>query len=385
MTLALGLACVAAIPTTGQERVIQESSPLPYAIKLEPAYELGPNGSEDEDWVTARDISVLEDGRVILWEQAAPWLANRFVVATPNVPGGVSIGRQGEGPGEYAEIRWIRALGDRLYVFDHVLRRRTVLNAATFEVLHTNPIRKMGQLYWGATVLDDSSYVLNTEQYAPELAGYALHRFNNDGEVVGSFDDAITGIPGLPPARLLQRARGGGVWSASWSTYRIDLWDPYRGSLLLSLTRDVDWFPPATATPQWEVHPDRPASSFLAAFTEDAAGRLWVVLNVPNRERWADCIERAPQIRRDPNAHPEAPDPPAYRERSPACGHLGWKIEVLDPDSGHLLAALDLPAADSDNRAIIWGAAPNGFLFSRHEEGWGWYRWRFFEPRLSSP
>ncbi|WP_423928038.1 hypothetical protein [Candidatus Palauibacter sp.] len=344
-----------------QPTVLREDPQPPCEIELEPGPVFRGGGWDDENWVSnAYDVEALPGGRLAITEQLRP---ERFLVASADVPGGRWVGRGGEGPGEYRWIRWVRAHGDRLHVFDALNRRRTVLDATDFEVLHTNPLSP-GTLENDAVVLDDSSYVINATMYAADRVGYVLHLMNGEGDVVRSFDEVPVGVPGAPsPFRsITPAARSGEVWSVSPEEYRIDLWDAAAGTRLRSLVREVEWFPPNS--PRRELHPDQPGSPGIRYMTSDSRDRLWVMISVA-AANWADCLVETP-----PGLHPEAGE---YTRRE-NCSLYEQRIEVLDPGAGRILAAANFTDG--------FGAVDGGLLFSYETDAFGFPTLRFWRPSL---
>ena len=319
----------------------------------------------DDTWPSyVPEIELLPEGRIAMAES----FSDRFFVASRDGSGGHWVGRGGEGPGEYSFVRWVMPAGERLHVFDPMLMRRTVLDATTFDVVHTNPLEPI-QFLGDAQMLDDSSYVINGAIYTRDRAGYVLHLFNGEGEVVRSFDEIPVAIPGEEPIRgdrrLLAPARGGGVWSGWGSEYRLDLWDAASGTRRRSLVRNASWFRPHNG---WggEWHPDRPDNPVIADIMEDSEDRLWVLVLVAS-DRWSECWVREP-----PSVHPEAPE---YTPR-PGCPRFARRLEVLDPETGRVLAAQTLPP-DLWLRRLTGGEA-----FSVVEDEFGFATVRQWRPAL---
>lgn len=342
--------------------VLREDPDLPCEIDLTPGPVFEGGGWDDENWVSnAYDLEVLPDGRLAITEQLWP---ERFLVAVPDIAGGSWVGRGGEGPGEYRWIRWVRAHGDRLHVFDHLNRRRTVLDATDYEVVHTNPLPP-GSLQNDAVVFDDSSYVINATIFTPEQVGYVLHLLNGEGEVLRSFDEIPFGVPDAPSEfrSITPAARAGEIWSVSPDEYRIVLWDAATGTRLRSLVRDVAWFPPHA--PEEELHPARPGSPGIRYFTRDSGDRLWVMVSVASAERWEDCL-----VRTAPGAHSEAGDYMPLEN----CSLYDQRIEVLDPAAGRVLAV----ATFTDG----FGTVDGGLLISYESDAFGFPALRLWRPSL---
>jgi hypothetical protein len=332
--------------------VIPDDPSPPYTIDLEPGHVLAGGTLHEDDWVaTFGGVEVLGADTLLLWELNA----YRFLVTSPGSPDRRWVGTGGEGPGEYRGIRWVRSHADRIHVFDVDNLRRTVLDAESFEVLHTNPLRLYGNYCCDAAVLDDSSYVISAMSYLPERVGYALHRFDAAGQVAVSFDDVSVGtVPDVQNHRwVVGASRSGHVWSASFYEYRIDLWDAARGVRSRSLKREADWVLPRHVRETWE--PGKPGLLMITGLAEDSRGRLWVILRVPTQSPPPDdCFEVV---------HDQTPEGFRYRVRE-ACQPLHYvRIEVLDPRAGRLLAAWDAPSTLSRD-SVPSGVTNEGMLYS---------------------
>ena len=307
--------------------VLEVDRSPPCVIDLSP----GPRipGAVESDWVDeVADVQILEDGRIAA---VGFTVADGFLLMAPDA-GVERVGRSGDGPGEYRNIRWVRSRGDRLHVFDALSRRRTVLDE-NLNVVLTNPLSVT--LAGDAAIFGDSAYVVNGPVPTPENIGYALHLFDANGAVIRSFDE-LPGGYGTPDSgiviyRRLAVARDGGLWSAYRGEYRIDLWDPQTGTKRRTLVRPAEWFP-AHAEPG-SNDPELPALPTILDISEDAQGRLWVLLSIAS-DRWAEGFEATPE-----GAHPELDE---YL-------HVDFDIsydtmvEVIDPARGRLLATTTVP------------------------------------------
>ena len=327
---------IAALVPGGALDAVQEAtilqadlSPL-YEIELAPGPVLTSDGIDDPYWVSdVGDLDLMSDGRLAI----AEFFSDRILVTSITDDEAQWVGRRGEGPGEYRYIRWVRASGNHLHVFDAINMRRTVLNA-DFEVEHTHPLQFV-DFGLGLASLGDSAYVMNATIRSSDRVGYALHLFDGQGMVVNSFDEIPGGyglagaVPG--PYRRLAVSQDGGVWSAPESEYRIDLWDPGTGDRRRSLVREADWFPAHDGT--WSLTPDQPRPPRIGGVREDDRGWLWVLIHVAS-EHWRECLEETPS-----GAPAQVGE---YRWREHCRGHDS-RLEVLDPDTGRIMAAQTFP------------------------------------------
>ncbi|MXW18726.1 MAG: hypothetical protein F4139_04830 [Gemmatimonadetes bacterium] len=365
--LVLALLASASLMEAQEEIVIPDDPAPPCVIEFTPSGpELGRRtaGVLDDTWPSqVAEIELLDEGRIAMAEP----ISDRFFVAYRDGSGGRWVGRGGEGPGEYSFAKWVRPAGERLHVFDPILMRRTVLDATTLEVVRTNPLPI--HFHADALVLNDSSYVINGSIFTRDHVGYVLHLFNGEGEVVRSFDEIPFVMPGEAPIRggfrWLAPARDGGVWSAWQSEYRVDLWDATSATLRRSLVRDAPWFPAHNGWGQ-DWHPDRPDDPVIADIMEDSEQRLWVFILVAS-DRWPECWVKEP-----PSANPMAPE---YTPRA-GCPRFEERIEVLDPEAGHVLAAQTLPLDFALHRLTA------GEVFALEQDDLGIVRVRQWRPTL---
>lgn len=159
-----------------------------------------------------------------------------------------TIGRDGEGPGEYRSIRRIDVLpGDTIEVFDSSLRRRTVLSPDG-DVLSITP-------YQSASVqlsarLSDGWLVLNTHLQTPGRVGYPLQLLDDSGEIVRSFGSVDPDYRPREPVKYWRPVAAGRdkttVWSVGYGDYLVEQWDT-SGARLTAFQREATW-PPCSLT-----------------------------------------------------------------------------------------------------------------------------------------
>jgi len=334
-------------------------------IEITPDVVLGADGESVIG--SAWDIRRLSDGRFTMaFQNISAWA--EFTVFSADGSDFRRVGREGEGPGEYAHVVWVREHGEELYVFDNQRRRMTVLDAG-FEVARTMPVPCLVCNGFGMAVLPGGAVALNyfmprgsREEAFSADAGFALHILAPDGEPLHLLDEIPTKSPLTPtedPHRFLDIAADGSLLSLHLTSYRIDRWDPATGELLQTFKRAADWFPDGQSYSH-PAAPGRPPATGTRAMHLDESGRLWVHLSRPAPD-WGNRLERTP-----PDAHPEW-GPWKYGP-----GSSEGVIEVLDLESGRVLVSqvLDL---DGD-----WGQffAP-GWMAVYDEEAIPQYRmWR---------
>lgn len=350
----LAVSVVPSAPSSAQEvTVLTEDLCTACSIELTPDVLLGADGESVIG--VAWDIQRLSDGRFLMAFQDVNY---EFTVFSADGSDFRRVGREGEGPGEYAHVWFVRELGDNLHVFDMRRRRMTVLNP-DFEVVRTSPVPCLDCNGFDMATLPGGAVALNyfmppgpREEVFSAESGFAVHIVGPDGETLHWLDEIPTDGPLRPagdPYRFLDVAPDGSLLSLDLTSYRIDRWDPATGELLQTFVRGADWFPDG----QGQGHsagPGRPPRPGTRAMHLDEAGRLWVYISRPVPD-WEDRLERT-----GPDAHPEEGDwryGPGSRE---------GVIEVLDLASGRVLVSqvLELEAGWGNFFAPGWMAIHDG-------------------------
>ncbi len=271
------------------------------SIDLEPLWSVGERPGE-EQIVCTTDTML-----------AATRTLDRFYVGPTCVPGQVAVvdetgslietlGVAGQGPGELLPVATIFVDEvDRLHVFQFP-RRHTTFDGEHREVMRSD---ELPLAYWAA-FSDGGRSIRNFRRRSTDGVGKPLHRVDDaTDEVVFSFGEA-DGSFDPDDGRALFRSvtwRDGRIWSARHSEYVLEEWSD-TGERLRTLRREPEWWVPDANV--WDV-----------ALRE---GFLWVVALVPT---------------------PEDGSPSADIVVDPALAdHMDTVIEVLDPQTGELVAQL---------------------------------------------
>ncbi len=109
-----------------------------WRVAAEPDLVIGSvEGGQGDDFGRVRDLVALRDGRIAVGDDGAHQVRVFAADGTPVA----SVGREGDGPGEFNGIRMIRRFrGDSLVVFDWSNARLTYLSPA-LDVARTEPVR----------------------------------------------------------------------------------------------------------------------------------------------------------------------------------------------------------------------------------------------------
>ena len=244
---------------------------------------------------------------------------SRFLVFGSDGQYVASVGRPGQGPGEFQRIVALKPHEDgRIDVFDAVAMRLTSLSPE-YEVVDTVALEIMPTPR--ILLLPSDEYLLYSDVRTADRIGVPLHVVTRGGEVRASFGSSDGGrlLPQRFSGRKVARAWPRGIWSAHTYEYAIELWT-MEGSLRLSLRREADWFPPIQF--EDEVESPKPITT-IQSVREDNSGLLWVLSAVAD-EDWESYLETGA------DGFPRLVGSNAQL--------FDTVVEVIDPDEGQLIA-----------------------------------------------
>ena len=204
-----------------------------------------------------------------------------------------TVGRGGEGPLEFSDVRPIGADSNgRVHVLDSGNKRVTVLNEdfslADETVVPGGFVRDMVVLSPESST--SGRYVFQTWISSLNQIGLALHRLSADGQIVSSFGPRPTSASGPLTPMLMERELAlhsmGTVFSANRLAYVIEAWasDNSRAGKLSG--PDLDDGSRREPGP-WTL--DNPPSNILRDIHVDRDGRVWVMLSY-RRPNWEDLV-----------------------------------------------------------------------------------------------
>ena len=327
------LALVSLAPTTAAAQnvtVLTEHLCDTCSIEITPDVVLGTDGESVVG--IAWDIQRLEDGRFVMAFQDVTY---EFTVFSADGSDYRRVGREGEGPGEYAHVFFVREQGGQFHVFDRRKRRLTVLDR-DFEVVRTASVGCGGCNGNDMAVLPDGTVALNyfeprgddRDQRSNAKSGFAVHIVAKDGQLRHALHEIPIESPFVPAedySRWLETASDGSLLVAQRRRYRIDRWDPETGELLQTFVREADWWPEAeqTGLPR---EPGEPPGRAILETRQDGQERLWVHITRPTAD-WRDHI-----VGTDRDANPERGGRVRY-------GPGAWEtlLEVVDLKTGRIL------------------------------------------------
>ncbi len=254
-----------------------------------------------------------------------------------------AVGRQGSGPGEYQGVTAVAlGAGDTLNVFDHVLRRWTVV-APTAEVVSTWSLPV--SVAWDAVAVGRGMVALNVNpEPRPPSAPLVLvdssgirKAFGGDAGIVRGQDRPYLAWRKLSPSR------DGGLWSIPVTEFRLEEWT-FAGKKLREMVRKAPPFERWPTDDQESAPANMPRPS-VVALRQDGDGLLWVLLRVPDPQ-WDEKV-----------AHVGTPE---GRARVPIDPSKVYRtiLEVIDPQSRSLIVSQHL---EVDLRGFVDAGIGYGF------------------------
>ena len=260
-----------------------------------------------------------------------------------------TVGRAGEGPGEYRGVRRLNVAGDTIHLVDARNARWTTLSP-TLQIIEQKRLAIGG--FDAATRLPSGDWVVSAQVGTPDRLGLPLHVISSDGRLVRSFG-AVTPKARIDVAelnsRLLTPAGRDRVWVSHIRQYRLELWDT-SNRLLRRLVRDVSWFRPWELAEQ--IAPDKPWQPRVRNIHVDAQGVLWVLI-IKSKPNWRDYVyEHAPG---------------AFTIREPIHQALSVVVEAVDVNRACILARHEtdeyLMGPLADNYYLAYHETPDGIPY----------------------
>jgi hypothetical protein len=313
---------VPSIPATGQDVVEIPRQPGCRGCSIE-FQRIATLGQADGPGIIEGDnTSAVADGRgrYFLYYAYRPWVKvydaqGRFIK---------SLGREGEGPGEFRGVGIVRvSAGDTIHVFDGDNPTHSVFSPS-LEFVRSNRLQIVPQVT--GVALGGNRAVLAVPIHTPERVGLPLHLVDR-GRLVRSFGSESGAYrPDIPyfDDRAIAPASGGNLWVAHRNRYQIELWST-DGRKLREYRRSVEWFPPLLRN--WSISPNTPPPTRLQQVWEDPEGRLWVKMGVADRN-WRRAVRRG-----GPHGYTIDNDD----------DYLDTVIEVIEPRRGRVLASRRFP------------------------------------------
>jgi hypothetical protein len=239
-----------------------------------------------------------------------------------------SIGRVGQGPGEFRAVVAIRTgLADSTVLMDGGNRRLAVLDPA---LAPSRTARVPVMSAWFG-ILEDGSVAILTGIPRAGSPQDRVHVFSPRMEPIRSFMSAgqvAFGDPAEPPRRRMSVSKDGVVVVGHHDQYVLEIWTA-AGQHVATLQRDPDWFRLNPA-----LRSDGDPSPRLETPRIGADGRIWTVSHVPDRY-WRAALDTV----RDMYGRRVMGVPEGAQNRS-------WDsvIELINPKTRVLLGSVRMDA-----------------------------------------
>lgn len=195
---------------------------------------------------------------------------------------GGTLGREGDGPGEYRRVRTVFIGGDTVYTHDSRLARRS---AWTKSGAFVNSGPSIPYAFDVAVQRDDGTMVISQPLSTRDMIGFPFHRFDREGKWIESFGagGVIENSEDMRKLkRLITEGPGGSFWSSHKFAYVLEQIGP-NGQVLQRMSRGAEWFPYTSEiiAPNSRV----PFSATVRSLKFDnQTGYVWVLINTPGRE-----------------------------------------------------------------------------------------------------
>ena len=257
-----------------------------------------------------------------------------------------TLGRRGEGPGEYQSIRHIGVGPRYIHIFDDELGR--VLLTHEYAVVRTD--RFPGTITSAAVMRDDKA-VFAAEVPTPESVGHKLHVLRTSGELVSyGYDGRVH------PSRLT-------IWTTQRSA--------------VAGRNDTVWVLPDEVSRnrlvRWDLVPEpgigRVFDRRVAEFDADPSSMNNAAM-LDDRGLWIIWHTRDPRWTRTQRPGGEMPTEPPRRRAD------GW-LDLVDPATGLTLARYH------QDGVFLGFAAGSSYVVAYHETDAGVPFLHILEPRLS--
>lgn len=200
-----------------------------------------------------------------------------------------TLGRAGQGPGEFQRISTVTLMGDEIWLWD-IGNQRFVRMSLDGTLLGETSAGWATSTRW-VVPLSDGTVVLNAHQPTPELVAHWVHRVDPvANEVVWSKGDDVEGFLGLAEERVLAASTDGGVWVAR-SRYVYEIYHlSAEGERTMTITPTRDWFTDWAEEPEATtgVGPGllRPTSRIFGLYS---SGDRLIVIGATGDRDWSDA------------------------------------------------------------------------------------------------
>jgi len=212
---------------------------------------------------------------------------------------------------------------DSIYMYDNFLEREIVFSPSLKTVRSRSlPITPFSVL----RLPNDTLLILSRSDSAP-ASGYPFHIVDGAGRITRSFgadypltaDQLYNAFSWVVPSR-----DSTAFWTFHRNRYAIEKWS-IDGHRLLSVQRDVDWFPPRQRESDAPIRAVKPQPRIVSVWEGDH-GLLWTIVSVPKVD-WKPTVQRRPR---------DEEDLPTLEDMMMVYDSI---IEVIEPTTSRLVAS----------------------------------------------
>lgn len=275
-------------------RIPDEPTCATCELTLETVLELGArDGPGMIDWRGGQSFPAIDSrGRVYL----RGYFSTEVKVYDDQGTHLTTIGREGEGPGEFKGVMGL-VIGpaDSLFVFDVFNMRLSVFSPdhefARSARLEIRPSGYDPRVFrW-----DPRHFYMTAHDRSAELIGWPIHQIDRQGKRVHSFGSRTGEYSPTEPysgMRIIADAGDGRIWSGRLAHYWIDLIRPDSRTPLLQIRRVAELFPDRPPRILDTDHSDDEPQPFIADIRQEGDS-LWVLTWVqdPKWERASNELE----------------------------------------------------------------------------------------------
>jgi hypothetical protein len=277
------------------------------------------------------NLSPTTDKSGRLYAVGADSAGNNLFVLDPKGKVTARFARQGMGPGEVMGPHLLVPDGtDSLFVFDV-----GALRLYTSQGKYLSSLKLPTYLVIRALRMGAGLWIINAEIGTPDRAGWPIHIMRTDGTITKSFGAEVANARPdrwIDMFRHLAPASDATFWAGRVTRYQIDLYDA-NGTLLKSLVRKADWFPPWTRyTTGVSPAIEKPEAS-LNGIQQESPRRLWTLSGIP-----APNWEKVRSQPKTPSGKESADISDADLNK-----YIHTVIELLDSETGEVLARKQVP------------------------------------------
>jgi hypothetical protein len=311
----------------GQQRIAVSSNPSCPKCRIDLVKLFSIGGSDDTiayDQFFEPTAVGDKRGRIFV----APTADGSVLVFSTNAQLIRRIGRQGKGPGEFESLMHIEiGPGDSLHVFDYGGSRASVF---TPDLKYTRSTQSFGAQRFQHVILPGGEYFMYASANKESDSLLTLH--SASGKILRRFPPVWRRLADpygeIQFMRVLTHGGERFVWVGRPDRYELERWNT-DGRIDLVLERRTGWWTKPTSAYPYFPREKRPEPILKSVF-RDAPGQIWTVIGV-SKPNWK-------QLDRSSGAR--------HRQVMSASEHQKYfdtVIEVIDPQSGTLVASRRLP------------------------------------------